>query len=112
MKRFILIFGIILLANALALAQKDCTFKGIELKGDVEIVEFHADIDVYISEYSCSNCFTVEILPHTWKCGDWCIVEYHGKFSIRIVEYESSTTLSIFLKNMTKEEFLAKFAIQ
>ncbi|MEA2040942.1 MAG: hypothetical protein U9N85_00125 [Bacteroidota bacterium] len=109
MKRFILFFGIILLTSSFALAQKDCTFNGIELKGDVYIRNTIADIDVYIAEYDTYNSIAVRITQTPNVCGDWNIRNGIGDFSIKLVEYPGSADVVIVIKNMTRNEFINKY---
>lgn len=107
MKRFILIFGIILFSNFGLYSQNTaCQYKGIKLWGDVFIREYIADISVYVSEYGTRNSLDVYITQTPNRCGEWNIRDGIGDFSIRFVEYPGSADIVIVIKNMSKKDFI------
>jgi hypothetical protein len=94
-----------------AFAQQDnCKRKGIELKGNVQIVDFNADFIVFIRKYESTNTFLVNLVNAPSSCGDWHIVEFNGDFTVRLIDNEAQADFVIFLKdNDLKDDFIKKY---
>lgn len=110
MKYLFIILFIISSCTSSFSQENNCILKGIELKGDVQVVKENADIKVYFSNTQTSNSFEVTLNQGVFKCGDWRIVEYTGNFSIQFVEYETHADIVIFIReNPFKDEFIKKY---
>jgi len=108
MKRLLVILFITLSISAFA--QDNCKLKDIELKGNVQIVEFNADFNVCIRKYESTNTFLVNLVNSPSTCGDWHIVEFNGDFTIKLVDNEAQADLVIKLKdNDLKDDFIKKY---
>ena len=69
----------------------DCTWNGIELHGDVQIVESFADIDVEIvTSFPDLEVKVVESFPD--DCGEWKFVENFPDFTVRDIEIKYVTS--------------------
>ncbi len=89
MKKFLLIFGLIMSFGLFAYAQSDkdtCTYKGCPLKARVRIVEYNEDFLVRIVGYN--EDVQIKLLDYTPRnCKEWEIVEYNEDVRIRLVDY-------------------------
>jgi len=77
-------FGI--LATAAAHAEiSGCQYDGIELHGDVEIVDSFGDIQIeLVDSFPDIRVERVDSFPD--DCGQWKIVDSFGDFSVEIVD--------------------------
>jgi hypothetical protein len=74
-----------LLALAASDIGEDCTWNGIPLYGEVQVVESFADIDVeVVTNFPDLNVKVVESFPD--DCGEWEFVESFPDFTIRFVD--------------------------
>ncbi|MFP4023992.1 MAG: hypothetical protein ACLFVR_05650 [Thiohalospira sp.] len=109
MKKIILFLFIIIPIISYSQVE-NCKLNEIELKGNVQVVEHNADLNVYVSQYEGTNTFLVSLVYHPGHCGEWRIVEFNGDFTIRIVKYEAQADLVIKLKETDlKDEFVKKY---
>ena len=83
-----------------------CEANGINLTGDVKIVEYNADINVYIDTLNTISPFEVELTEFPSRCGQWNIVEHNADFTIRVLEYEAGSDLIIRFKESRKSRAL------
>ena len=77
---------VLILAESPAVAEIDgCSYDGIELKGDVEVVDNFGDIKVeFVDNFADLNVELVDNFPD--DCGEWKIVDNFGDFSIEYVD--------------------------
>ena len=101
---------VFILINMPLWGQENCAKKGIELKGNVQIVAYNADLNVFIRKTDGLNIFPVTLVNSVWECGDWHIVDFNGDFTIKLVKYETEADIVIRLKESSlKEDFLKKY---
>lgn len=86
----------------------NCTFNDLYLAGHVRIVEYNADLNVYIDTLNRISPFEVELTDTPSACGQWRIVKYNADFSIRIMPYESGSELIIRFKENQKSKKLLR----
>lgn len=86
-----------------------CMIDDVYLSGYVRIVEYNADLNVYIDTLNTISPFEVELTEIPSECGQWRIVQYNADFSIRIMKYESGSDLIIrFKENQASKKLLEK----
>lgn len=64
---------------------EDCTFEGITLHGDVEVVESFADIRVQVVT-SFPDLKVKRVDSFADECGEWEFVDSFGDFTIEFVD--------------------------
>lgn len=90
--------------------ETNCKINDIHLAGYVRIVEYNADLNVYIDTLNTISPFEVELTDIPSECGQWRIVKHNADFSIRIMEYESGSDLIIrFKENQKSKKLLKRF---
>lgn len=89
----------------------NCTYKGVKLYGEVEVVTSFADFRVYISSSRWSNCYPVELVSSlATECHEWEIVNSFPDFTIEIVSSEIFADFSIYLESsLYKKDFLNEY---
>ena len=88
---------------------QNCMVNDIYLSGYVRIVDYNADLNVYIDSLNTISPFEVQLTDIPSECGQWRIVKYNADFTIRILQYEAGSDLTIrFRENKASKKLLKR----
>lgn len=72
--------------------KENCTFNGIPLYGNVEVVNSNADFRVQIVN-SFENLMVEKVNSNALKCGEWIFVNSNADFTIEFVNSNPDFTI-------------------